>query len=118
MDEYISTFPKNVADVLKELRKTIKEEAPQAEELISYNMPAYKQNGFLVSFAAWKTHIGLYPIPAGDEDFKKEVAGYKSHKSTLQFPYSEPLPLEFIKKVVRLRIEENTTAATLKAKKK
>jgi uncharacterized protein YdhG (YjbR/CyaY superfamily) len=107
VDEYLSSFPKAVSDRLKALRKTIRQAAPNAEELISYNMPAYKLHGFLVSFAAWKKHIGLYPIPAGDATFKKQIENYKDAKSTAQFPYDEPLPLKLIARLVKFRVKEN-----------
>lgn len=107
VDEYLSSFPKEVSDRLKAIRKTIRQSAPKAEELISYNMPAYKLNGFLVSFAAWKKHIGLYPIPAGDETFKKQIANYRDAKSTAQFPYDEALPLKLIARLVKFRVKEN-----------
>lgn len=107
VDEYLSSFPKEVSDRLKAIRKTIRQSAPKVEELISYNMPAYKLNGFLVSFAAWKKHIGLYPIPAGDEAFKKQIANYRDAKSTAQFPYDEVLPLKLIARLVKFRVKEN-----------
>ena len=107
VDEYISTFPKNVKVILEEMRRIIKRAAPKAEELISYNMPAYKLNGFLVSFAAWKKHIGLYPVPAGDATFKKQISLYKEEKSTAQFAYDKPLPVTLITKLVKLRVRED-----------
>lgn len=107
VDEYLAAFPKEVSDRLKQMRMIVRQAAPKAEELISYNMPAYKLHGFLVSFAAWKKHIGLYPIPTGDETFKKQIANYKDAKSTAQFPYDEPLPLKLIARLVKFRVKEN-----------
>ncbi len=117
VDEYISAFPKNVKDILEEMRNIIKRAAPTAEELISYNMPAYKLKGFLVSFAAWKKHIGLYPVPAGDESFKKQIALYKEEKNTAQFIYDKPLPVKLITKLVKLRVKENMELVKSKQKK-
>lgn len=114
VDEYLAAFPGEVSDRLKQMRKTVRQAAPMAEELISYNMPAYKLLGFLVSFAAWKKYIGLYPIPAGDEAFKNQIANYKDAKSTAQFPYDEPLPLKLIARLVKFRIGENNEKAKAK----
>jgi uncharacterized protein YdhG (YjbR/CyaY superfamily) len=107
VEEYLSSFPKHTRNILEAMRAIILKAAPKAEELISYNMPSYKLNGFLVSFAAWKKHIGLYPIPAGDETFKKKISIYKEEKSTAQFPYDKPLPVKLITRLVKLRIKEN-----------
>ncbi len=107
VDNYIENYPEGIQSILQELRQTIKQAAPQAEELISYNMPAFKQNGFLVSFAAWKKHIGMYPMPAGDAAFQKAIARFKVEKSTAQFPIDKPLPLGLISQIVKFRAEEN-----------
>ncbi|MEQ8687170.1 MAG: DUF1801 domain-containing protein [Imperialibacter sp.] len=115
VDEYIGTFPEEVQSILTTLRQTIKQAAPQAEELISYNMPAFKQNGFLVSYAAWKKHIGMYPVPAGDQAFQKAIAHFTTEKSTAQFPLNEPMPLELIAQLVAFRLKENEQR--VKAKK-
>jgi uncharacterized protein YdhG (YjbR/CyaY superfamily) len=113
IDEYIGTFPENVQKKLKELRKTIREQAPDAEEKISYQMPTFYLNGNLVHFAAFAKHIGFFPTPAGIDAYEDELAKYRSGKGTLQFPLAEPLPLELIKKIVKTRVDEN-----LKKKKK
>ncbi len=107
MDEYIATFPKNVQDILQELRKVIKEAAPEAKEAISYGMPTFKLNGNLVHFAAYKNHIGFYPAPSGIDSFKEKLAKYRTGKGTLQFPIDEPIPFELVKEVVRVRVKEN-----------
>jgi uncharacterized protein YdhG (YjbR/CyaY superfamily) len=107
VDEYLSTLPKNVRDILKELRKTIKQAAPQAEELISYNMPAFKLNGMLVYYAAYKEHIGFYPTPSGIEAFKKELSEYEGAKGSVQFPINRPIPFDLIRKIVNFRVQEN-----------
>ena len=86
VDEYIDTFPATTKKILQQVRKTIKEAAPKAEEVISYNMPAYKLEGMLVFFAAYDKHIGFYPTPGGIEAFKKDLSVYNSAKGSVQFP--------------------------------
>ena len=106
--DYISAFPKEIRNILEEVRATIKKAAPEAEEMISYAIPAFKLNGKgLIYYAGYKNHIGLYPSPKGDESFQKEIAAYKSGKSTLQFPVDKPMPLDLITRIVRFRIAEN-----------
>ena len=107
MDEYISTFPEDVQRTLNELRQTIKEVAPEAEETINYQIPTFTLNGNLVHFAAFENHIGFYPTPSGMEAFKKELSGYKGAKGSVQFPISEPLPLPLIRRIVEYRVKEN-----------
>ncbi len=108
MDEYIGTFPKNVQVILEKLRQTIRKAAPGSEETISYQIPAFKLQGrYLVYFAAWKNHISLYPVPRGDEAFKKEVSSYQTGKGTVQFPIDKSLPLRLIQKIVKYRRTEN-----------
>ncbi|SDD96186.1 Uncharacterized conserved protein YdhG, YjbR/CyaY-like superfamily, DUF1801 family [Pricia antarctica] len=108
IDSYIAGFPKDVQTVLKEIRMTIKKTAPEAEETISYGMPAFKLNGKpLVYLAGYKSHIGFYATPMGHDRFKKELSGYKQGKGSVQFPLDEPLPLDLISKIVVFRVEEN-----------
>jgi uncharacterized protein YdhG (YjbR/CyaY superfamily) len=119
VDQYISTLPKNTQKRMQEIRKTIKAIVPKAEEAISYQMAAFKVNGeYFAHFAAWKKHIGMYPIPAGDAAFRKEIVPYMSAKSSLQFPLDKPLPLKLICKVVKFRIAENLERSEAKPKKK
>jgi uncharacterized protein YdhG (YjbR/CyaY superfamily) len=107
VDEYLKPFPPEVRNKLEQLRQTIKAAAPEAEELISYMMPAYKQNGALVYFGGYKTHIGFYPTARGIEAFKKELSGYEGSKGTVRFPIDKPLPLGLISKIVKFRVKEN-----------
>jgi len=107
IDEYISMFPDNIQELLKEIRATIKEAAPEAEEIISYQMPAYKFHGMLIYFAAFKNHIGLYPRVSGIETFKEELSVYKGAKGSVQFPLNKPLPLDLISRIVKFRVAEN-----------
>ena len=107
VDEYIAAFPKNVQQLLNQLRKTIKAAAPKAAEVISYGMPGYKQNGILVYFASYKNHIGFYGTPSGHKAFEKELAIYKSGKGSVQFPLDKPLPLKIIAEIVKFRAVQN-----------
>jgi uncharacterized protein YdhG (YjbR/CyaY superfamily) len=116
VDEYLSTFPTNTKKILKELRETIKQAAPQAEELISYNMPAFKLHGMLVYYAAYTGHIGFYPTPSGIEAFKKELSEYEIAKGSIKFPIDRPIPFDLISKIVNFRLRENLERE--KAKKK
>lgn len=106
-DEYISSFPKETQILLQEVRKTIKNVAPEADESISYGMPAYKLDGkALVYFAGYKNHIGFYATPTGHAEFTEELAKYKQGKGSVQFPINEPMPLDLITKIVKFRISE------------
>ena len=106
-DEYLASQPPHARALLKELRATIKKAAPDAEEKISYNMPAFKLYGMLVWYAAFKEHIGLYPRASGIEAFKKELSVYKSAKGSVQFPIDKPLPLSLVSRIVKYRVKEN-----------
>lgn len=117
-DAYISGYPNETQKSLKQLRATIKKAAPQAEEVISYGMPAYKWNGMLVYFAAYEKHIGFYPGSSGIAAFKKELASYKTSKGTVQFPVDEPVPLPLIARIVKFRLKENQEKTLLKSMKK
>jgi uncharacterized protein YdhG (YjbR/CyaY superfamily) len=117
VEEYLSIFPEEIKELLQTLREAIKEAAPEAEEVISYNMPAYRYNGILVYFAAYKNHIGFYPGSSLiNEVFKKDLVKYKTSKGTIQFPLAKAIPVMLIKKIVRFRVKYNLDKA--KAKKK
>ncbi len=107
IDEYIQTFPGDIQIILEKIRQTIRKAAPEATEAISYQMPAFKLNGNLVWFAAFKTHIGFYPIPSAIETFREEVAPYAAGKGTLRFPLDKPVPYDLIRKIVVFRVKEN-----------
>jgi uncharacterized protein YdhG (YjbR/CyaY superfamily) len=107
IDEYIATFPKNIQIILGELRQAIRDSAPTAEEAISYQMPAFKLNGILVWFAAFKNHIGFYPTSSAIEAFKEELSDYELSKGTVRFPINKPIPFDLVKKMVRYRVKEN-----------
>ncbi|MBK9722996.1 MAG: DUF1801 domain-containing protein [Saprospiraceae bacterium] len=116
VDEYIACFPEDVQVILNELRQTVKKAAPDAEEVISYQMPAYKFHGALIYYAAYKNHIGLYPTGSGIATFKKELSIYKGAKGSVQFPLNQPIPFSLISKIVKFRVKENLEKAKLKEK--
>jgi uncharacterized protein YdhG (YjbR/CyaY superfamily) len=118
VDSYISAFPKDVQSLLKKVRRTIRAGAPKAVEVISYNMPAFKQHGMLVYFAGFKNHVGLYPPVRGDAVLEKAVAKYAGPKGNLKFPYDEPLPLALIARIVRHKVRQDTARAAAKKKRK
>jgi uncharacterized protein YdhG (YjbR/CyaY superfamily) len=107
IDDYIKLFPAEIQAILEELRKTIKNAAPDAQEKISYQMPTFYWHGNLVYFAAYKNHIGFYPTPSGIAAFKEELSVYKSAKGSVQFPLNRPIPFDLISKIVKYRVEEN-----------
>ncbi len=119
IDQHITEFPKETQQLLELLRMTIHSSAPKAEEVISYNMPAFKINGILVWFAGYKNHIGFYPYPTAIVAFKDQLKKYKTSKGAIQFPLDKPLPLALITKIVKFRIKQDAEkAAAKKAKKK
>lgn len=108
VDEYIAAYPEAVQAVLQRLRQTIKEVAPEAQEKISYQMPAFTLHGTnLVYFGAWKNHIGFYHASPVIETSLAELAPYSTGKGTLQFRLDQPLPLPLIRKIVEFRVQEN-----------
>ncbi len=107
VEEYISDHPKEIQELLKQMRAVIKKAAPKAEEVISYGMPGYKLNGMLVWFGAFKKHIGFFPKTSVMKVFEKELENYEGGKGTIQFPYSKALPKGLITKIVKYRVKEN-----------
>ena len=118
IDGYIAQFPADVQAILEKIRATIRKAAPDAKEVISYQMPAFKQHGILVYFAAWKEHIGMYPPITGDKALEKAVTRYAGPKGNLQFPLNEPMPLDLIERIVKLRVKQDEAKAAAKRKKK
>jgi len=108
IEEYVALFPPNVQAILREIRRVIKEAAPEAEEKISYRMPTFYLNGNLVHFAAHTNHIGFYPTPSGIEAFKDELSSYKWAKGSVQFPLDRPMPFDVIKRIVEFRVKESS----------
>ncbi len=118
IDQYIADFPKDIQKILQKIRATIKKAAPGAEETMKYRMPTFMLKGNLVYFAAFKKHIGFYPVPTGIEKFKKELSVYKTAKGSAQFPLDQPMPYGLITKIVKFRVKENLARAAAKGKKK
>ena len=117
IDEYIADFSEEIQILLNQVRSTIKQAAPDAEESVAYGMPAYKLKGKpLVYFAGYKNHIGFYATPTGHEEFAKELSKYKQGKGSVQFPIDQPMPLELIAQIVEFRVVENMEK--VKAKRK
>ena len=117
IDGYISQFPADVQALLEKVRTTISNAAPEAKETISYQMPAFKLNGMLVFFAAWKKHIGFYPPVSGDKALEKAVARYAGEKGNLQFPLDQPIPYDLIERIVKLRVKQDSAKAAAKRTK-
>ena len=118
IEEYIANFPDHTKVLLEQIRITIKNAAPDAVEVISYQMPAFKLHGILVYFAGYKNHIGFYPLASGIAAFKKDISVYKNAKGSVQFPLDKPLPIELITKIVKFRALENLEKAKIKSQKK
>jgi uncharacterized protein YdhG (YjbR/CyaY superfamily) len=106
IDQYIAGFPKETQTILEEMRRAIREAAPNAVETISYQMPAFKQNKVLVWFAAFRNHIGFFPTALGVEAFRARLGSYKISKGTIQFSKDQPIPLDLVKEIVRYRVEQ------------
>ena len=118
IETYIQQFPDKVQEILRNIRKLIKDNAPNAEELFAYGMPAYKINRKpLVYFAAFKNHIGFYATPSGHSKFQDELSKYKQGKGSVQFPLDQPMPYKLIEKIVKFRVDENNEQAKKPTKK-
>ena len=110
--EYIGSFPADVQAILEQVRRAILDAVPGAEETISYHMPTITLGGrLLLHFAGWKHHISLYPAPAGDEALERRLAPYRSAKSTLRFPLSQPVPYDLIAQVAKLSLRQRQEGA-------
>jgi len=118
IDDYISEFPKDVQAILKKIRVTIRKAAPDADEAIKYQIPTFVQNGNLVHFGAYKTHIGFYPTSKAIAKFKKELSAYAGAKGTVRFPLDKPIPFDLIGRIARSRVQDNVAKAKVKGKKK
>jgi uncharacterized protein YdhG (YjbR/CyaY superfamily) len=104
VDDYIATFAPDIQAILKKIRQTVKAAAPDAEETISYRMPALKLNGMLIYFAAFKKHIGLFPPVRGSASLMRSVKPYAGPKGNLQFPVEKPIPYALIRRIVKARV--------------
>lgn len=107
VEEYIAGFPDDVREILEDVRRTIRDAAPDLEEAIRYGIPTVQWNGKnVIHFAGYKNHIGLYPAPRASEEFRAELSAYKGGKGTVQFPLSEPIPHDLIRRIVEFRLRE------------
>jgi uncharacterized protein YdhG (YjbR/CyaY superfamily) len=108
VDEYIASQPAAVRGVLDRVRSAIRKAVPEAEEAISYKMPAYKlPAGPVLYFAGWKRHFSLYPATATVvAAFKKDIAPYVVHKGTIRFPLEQPVPVKLIARIAKFRAKE------------
>lgn len=118
VEEYLLTIPEHAIQLSETLRQTIMQAAPKAEEVLSYNMPAYRQNGVLVYWCVFKNHIGFFPTSKPIVVFAEELKNYKTSKGTIQFPLDKPIPKALVKKIVKYRMAEDAEKAKAKAKKK
>lgn len=119
IDEYLAIFPQNIKDKLEMLRQIIKQTAPEAEEIISYNMPAFRFHGILVYFAAHKKHIGFYPgNDMVNKVFKDELTSFETSKGTIIFPNEREIPQSLVIKIVKYKMSENIKKSLIKNKRK
>jgi len=115
VDAYIAAADPTVQPILKEIRGIIRETAPEAEEVISYRMPAFKQKGMLIFYAAFTHHIGIYPPVKGDAALEAELKPYAGPKGNLKFPLNKIMPYDLIRRVVQFRLKQNLELAEQKA---
>jgi uncharacterized protein YdhG (YjbR/CyaY superfamily) len=118
VEEYLLSIPEHAIELSETLRHTIMQAAPKAEEVLSYNMPAYKQNGILVYWCVFKNHIGFFPTSKPIEVFAAELTKFKTSKGTIQFPLDKPIPKTLVKKILKYRMSEDAEKAKAKTKKK
>jgi uncharacterized protein YdhG (YjbR/CyaY superfamily) len=116
IDEYIAVFPREIQVLLEQMRAAIRTAAPEAEEKISYQMPAFALHGNLVYFAAWKKHIGFYPTSSSTRKFARELSVFEFAKGSVKFPIEKPLPLRLIARIVKFRVAENLAKAKAKGR--
>jgi uncharacterized protein YdhG (YjbR/CyaY superfamily) len=119
-DEYLATLPEHSRDVLEQVRRTIRAAVPEAEEMISYQIPAYRHNGWIFYISAHKNHFSLSCPPPFTifEAFKDELAQYEMSKSVIQMPLDQPVPVDLIHRMAQFRARENAEKAGSKPKKK
>ena len=118
IDEYIAGFSPDVQTILRTIRETVRRAVPDAQETISYRMPAFKLNGILLYFAAFKNHIGLFPPVTGDASLERAVSSYAGEKGNLRFPLDQPIPYRLIERIVEFRARQNLAKAAARPKKR
>ena len=116
VDEYIAQFPQDVQTILQKIRSVIRRAAPEAQETISYQIPAFRQGGILVYFAAFSDHISFFPTSSGVAKFKTDLKKYATSKGTIQFPLEKPIPYGLISKITKFRVKETALKAKRKGK--
>ena len=118
VDGYIAGFPSEVQKILQKVRRTIRSAAPGAQEAISYRIPSFRLNGtYLIYFAGFKTHVGLYPVPVDTAEFQADLAVYGSGKATLKFPLDRPIPFDLITRVVKFKVKQSETRDAARSKR-
>ena len=118
VDQYIATFAPEIQAVLQQVRQVVCSAAPGAMEVISYRMPALKQNGILVYFAAFKNHIGFYPPIRGDARLERAAAPYAGEKGNLRFPFDKPMPFDLIRRLTELRVKQDLAKSAVGSRKR
>jgi uncharacterized protein YdhG (YjbR/CyaY superfamily) len=107
IDEYIGAAPKEAKKKLREMLACIRAAAPGATEGLKWGMPAFAYRRILVTFAAYKRHIGFYPTPSAVKAFAKDLAKFKTADASIQFPLEDPLPLDLVRKITEFRVRES-----------
>ena len=108
VEAYLNTFPESTQEILQNIRKLIRDNTPDAEEIFAYGMPGYKTNSKpLVYFAAFKNHIGFYATPSGHKEFREELSKYKQGKGSVQFPLDQLIPYNLIERMVQFKVIHN-----------
>jgi uncharacterized protein YdhG (YjbR/CyaY superfamily) len=118
IDDYIAGFPPDVQAILERVRHIIRDAVPDAQETIKYKIPTFTLKGNLLSFAAYSKHIGVYPLPAGTEKFRQDIAPYRAAKSTARFALNKPIPYDLVGQLAKFRAQEHLDSIAAKAKKK
>jgi uncharacterized protein YdhG (YjbR/CyaY superfamily) len=118
IDEYIALFSPEVQAILRQIRSTIRNAAPEAQETISYQIPAFSLNGALVYFAAFKKHIGFYPPVRDNVRLEKAISPYAGEKGNLRFPLDHPIPYGLIERIVKHRVKQNQAQAAAKRRRR
>lgn len=119
IDDYIARFPADVQETLEAIRRTIRDEVPDAEETISYQIPTFTLNGkHLIHFAGYKNHVGVYPAPVGNPEFKGDLSAYAAGKGTVRFPLNKPIPFPLLRQIVKFLVKENRARTTPAAQKR
>lgn len=108
VEEYISRYPDEIQEILRKVRATILEAVPSDEEKVRYDMPAVMLGGrYALHYAAWKKHIGIYPVATAGDELEADIAPYRSGKDSLTFPYNRPIPYELIGRVAAFLAERH-----------